>query len=959
MKVKTLTIINILLLLLIGNSHMCCAQTNMCIPNNLKCDNWSNPFGIDELNPQLSWNIKAPLRLHGIHQSAFQILVSGSIALLQKDEGQFWNSGKITSNHMLQIPYDGIPLTTNQECWWKVRFWNEKGHISKWSRPARWTMGVLNQKQWTAQWITAKGAEKYAPLIQPSKTDFIYHRLHPDTWLNKLPLVSDLNFSSMLLRKDFAVRGKILRCLVNICGLGEYELTINGRKVGNHLLAPGLSSFDKTVLYDTYDVTPLLRNGSNAIGIILSNGLYNVQPDSIRYVKMLNSYGPLKAIAQLRLEYSEGSIKIFGTDTSWKVNPGPVTFMNYYGGEDYDARIVPQGWNLPVFKQGNQWENAILTTDSATLKGLSAAAPPVTAIEELKPIKIRKISASVWIYDLGQNASIMPKISIKGTTGSSIRIIPAELLRKDGTVDRTSVTQDGVRPAWWQYTLGTDGTAHWFPQFFYQGARYLQVELFAAPGETLLPNVKSIVGVVVHSSAQAVGNFSCSNKLFNKIYNLVRWAQRSNMTTVLTDCPHREKMPWLEEYHLNGPSIRYNYDLTNLFAKSMNDMADAQLDNGLIPNIAPEYFHAGSDWQNNSFRNSPEWGSAFIIVPWQQYLFSGDTSLMARYYVKMKRYLKFLDASSKDHLLYTGLGDWYDIGPKPAWGSQLTPESFTASAIYFYDYDIIGKMAKILNKTDDTTQFAKEKEAIRTAFNSKFYNRQKVVYATGSNTSYAMPVFFNIEDINQRANLMQNLVDSIRIRNNSFTSGEVGYRFLLRSLADNGFSNVIYDMNNQTDRPGYGYEIKQGATSLTEKWDAAVGNFGSQDHFMSGQINEWFFHNLAGIGNDETGPGFSKIIIKPAIVGNLTWVKGSYQSTSGLIAVSWKRHRHILSLNVSIPTNCTALVYLPFYKYKDFMVDGKSSNLTKNVHLLKYENGNGVLQIGSGNYHFTSQVSNL
>jgi alpha-L-rhamnosidase len=546
----------------------------------------------------------------------------------------------------------------------------------------------------------------------------------------------------------------------------------------------------------------------------------------------------------------------------------------------------------------------------------------------------------------------MPRISVSGKRSARIRIIPAELIKADGTVDRTSATQDGVRPAWWQYTLGKDGTVSWFPKFFYQGARYLQVECFPAEGDTALPELKDIEGTVVHGSADSVGSFACSNELFNQIYRLVRWAQRSNMMTVLTDCPQREKMPWLEQYHLNGPSLRYNFDLTTLFRKAMNDMADAQLKNGFVPNIAPEYFHAGADWKQNGLRNSPEWGSAFIIVPWQQYLFSGDISMIRRYYDKMKFYLAFLDSTSKDNLLTTGLGDWYDIGPKPAWGSQLTPVAFTGTAIYYYDYEIMTKIARILNRKTDVEKFELKRQTIKDAFNKAFYNDKTGLYATGSNTTCAMPVFFGLAAPEQRKHLMDALADSIRRRNNSFTSGEVGYRFLLRSLADNGYSNVVYAMNNQTNRPGYGYQIKHGATSLTEKWDGSVGSFGSQNHFMSGQINEWFFHDLAGISDDESGPGFRKIVIKPAIIGDLTWVKGSFHSISGLIKTEWKRDNDQLSVDIVVPANTSATVYLPVHDKYIVLERGKLVETANGIKQLTSENNCAVFVIGSGTYHF-------
>lgn len=926
------------------------------IPINLRCDFWTNPQGIDVPNPVLSWTIKTNAEKRAMRQTAYMVVVASSLEKLKKEEGNLWNSGKIQSSQMGQIIYGGKTLKSSQQCWWKVKIWDEKGTESEWSAPSQWTMGIINDEDWKAKWISAVGAEKYAHLYKSAKTDFNLKRdLAEFTAFNPKP--EDPNFSSMLIRKEFASQSGLKRAVVHVSGLGQYEMFINGSKVGNYIMAPGWSYYPKTVLYDTYDVTKQIKTGSNAIGLILGNGMYNIQPDSIRYVKFLNSYGPLKAIVQLRLEYENGTVQTVCSDKTWQVTTGPITYSNFFGGEDYDARLEPQGWNQPSFKADKRWTQAIECDGTGgKLKGLSCSSSPVKAIESLKPIKINKIKPNLWVYDLGQNTSIMPEITIKGNPGAYVRIIPSELLKPDGTVDRTSATQGGVRPAWWQYTISSRQTEKWFPKFFYQGGRYLQVELFPAKNDSILPIVEKLNGVVVHSSAEPIGKFSCSNDLFNGIYNLVRWAQRSNMMSIMTDCPQREKQGWLEQYHLNGPSLRYNFDLLPTFRKGMNDMADSQLDNGLIPNIAPEYFYAVKDI-NNGFRNSVEWGSSFIIVPWQQYLFSGDLSLLNRYYDKMKQYVAFLNLSAKDNIITSGLGDWYDIGPKPAWGSQLTPISFTGTAIFFYDNQIMAQIAAILGKTNDAAFYQQRAEAIRQSFNKEFYQYEKSVYATGSNTTFAMPLFLNITEAQNRDKLIATLVSDIRHQGNSFTSGEVGYRFLLGALAKEGYSEVIYDMNNQTDKPGYGYQIKKGATSLTEKWDASVGSFGSQNHFMSGQINEWFFHDLLGIGVEEDGAGFRKSIIKPNPVGDLKWVKGSYETVSGLISVDWKQDDSKFILNITIPANTTATVYVPALKEENVTEKGKNASKSDGVKFLRMENRKAVYQIGSGFYNFTSNLN--
>ncbi|SDP28510.1 F5/8 type C domain-containing protein [Mucilaginibacter sp. OK268] len=761
------------------------------------------------------------------------------------------------------------------------------------------------------------------------------------------------NYSSMLLRKDFRVKPALVRATIHISGLSAYELTINGHKIGDYLLTPGWTDYRKTVLYDTYDVTPQLKNGVNAIGILLGNSVYNIQPDTTRYVKFLTTFGPAKAIAQLQLEYADGSEQTVITDKSWKASPGPITYSNLYGGEDFNANLEPAGWNKAGFIAGKHWVPALETSGpGGILKNLSAAAPPVKAIDTIAPVKINKINDHVWIYDFGQNASMMPGLRVTGPKGSRVRMIPSELLGVDGLVDRRSATQDGVRPAWWEYTLAGTGNEHYFPKYFYQGARYLQVELYTTEKGEPLPKVIQLSDVIVHSSSAPVGNFECANPLFNKIYRLVRWAQRSNMMSLMTDCPQREKMGWLEQNHLNGPSLRYNFDMALLFRKTMNDMADAQLANGFVPNIAPEYFIAGSPDLSNGMRNSPEWGSSFIIVPWQQYLFSGDVSLLERYYDRMKKYVEFLSKESVNNIIHTGLGDWYDIGPKEPWGSQLTPVSYTGTAIYYYDNWIMYQIAKKLHKATDAEMFKNSSEQIRTAFNKEFYKPATGTYSTGSQATSAMALFFNFVEEKNRPTLLNKLVADIHDHQNSFTTGEVAYRFLLRALADNGRSDIVYAMNNQDDRPGYGYQIKMGATSLTEKWDAGVGNFGSQNHFMSGQINEWLFNNLVGISPAEDGPGFCKFVIRPDFLNDLTWVKGSFASISGDINIAWRRIAGHLELNVVVPENTHALLYLPASNPKQIFEHNRPVSKSAGVKFSRSENNQLVYKLASGKYHF-------
>ncbi len=882
-------------------------------PMELRCEFSAEPLGVDAPQPRLFWKLESSDR--GARQSAYQILVASSGKNLARDHGDLWDSGKIASDETLHLRYAGKPLASAQTVFWKVRAWDADGKASPWSQPTTWTMGLLTNADWQAKWIGA-----------------------PDT-----------NAITLLLRNEFIVKPGLRRALVFVCGLGTYELSLNGKKVGEDLFPSGWTDYRKTCLYDTHDLTALLHEGKNAAGIFLGPGMYRVLGDTNRFTKFKGSFGPLKAIAQLRLEYADGSVEVIGTDEHWRTHAGPLTFCSVYGGEDFDARLVQPGWDKINFNDA-KWTPAQITTGpGGELKGLSCAAPPIHAFEIHKPVSTRALTNGDTLFDLGQNASHMFHFQASGPSGSVIRIYPAELIKDDGAVNQSSMGAGRRGPVFCEFTKATDGVEFFAPKFFYAGCRYLQAH-FADPDgahEVTRPTIKSLEGIVVHSASAPVGAFECSNPLFNRIRQLVRWAQRSNMMSLMTDCPHRERLGWLEEDHLNGPSLRYEFELAQLFTKQMHDMADAQTSAGLIPNIAPEYtvFKGG-------FRDSPEWGSAYILVPWQQYEFDGDLDLLRQHYDGMKRYVAYLGSHTTNHIADFGLGDWYDIGPKLPGVAQLTPIALTATAFYFYDTWILSQTAALLGKPDEAKQFAAEAETIRAAFNETFFNATNATYYTGSQTANAIPLVMNLCEASNRAAVVETIVRDVHSRSNAVSAGDVGYRYLLRALADGGRSDVIFDMNNQSDKPGYGYQLKLGATTLTEAWNARPG--ASQNHFMLGQIEEWFYHDLAGIRSDPAGPGFKKIIIAPEPVGDLKWVKASYESIRGKIVSDWKRAGKKFTLHVKIPANTAATVYLPARRANTVTESGKLVGKNQGVKFLRLENRRAVFAIESGEYFFES-----
>jgi hypothetical protein len=880
-------------------------------PANLRCEYAVNPLGVDAPRPGLFWTVESGER--GQRQTAYEILAATMGKKLAAGNGDLWDSGKVASDETIQIPYGGTELKSSQQVFWKVRVWDMKGKVSAWSGPATWTMGLLHPDDWQAEWIGA----------------------------------ADTNIPSLLLRREFVVKPGLTRALVNVCGLGQYEMTLNGKKAGDDFLSPGWTKYNRTCLYDTFDITDLLRSGENAVGLELGNGMYQVLGGG-RYTKFKHSFGPQKAIAQLRLEYADGSVEFIGTDEHWRVSPGPITFTSIYGGEGFDARLVQHGWNQPDFDD-SKWPAAVVVNGpGGELRGLSCAAPPIREYEIHKSVAMHTLADGDVVFDLGQNAAHVLKISVSGPAGSQVCLYPSELTNKDGSINQSSMGGGHRGSVWCDFTKATDGVETWSPKFFHVGCRYVQAHCIPATTDGAPPRVKSLEGIVVHSSSEPVGEFKCSNELFNRTFTLVRWAQQNNMMSLMTDCPHRERLGWLEEDHLNGPALRYDFDLAQLFTKTLNDIADSQLTNGLVPTTAPEYtvFRSKNDAQHlrNDFGDSPEWSSSLILVPWQQYEFDGDLNLFRIHYQTMTNYLAYLGSRADNCIVNYGLGDWYDLGPKKPGYSQLTPVALTATAFYFEDATILSRAAGLLGKTDDAKHFYGLAEKIRAAFNDKFYNATRHFYATDSQCANAIPLVMGLCEPANRAAVLDAIVRDARARGNGLTAGDVGYRYLLRALADGGRSDVIFDMNNQTNKPGYGMQLAKGKTSLTEAWDGGS----SQDHFMLGQIQEWFYRDLAGIQDAPESPGFKKIVIAPQPVGDVTWTKASYRSIRGKITSHWRRGGGKFTLKISIPANTTATVLVPAKPGTRVEVNSHQARFLRN------QDDRAVFGVGSGNYEFES-----
>jgi hypothetical protein len=921
MKQKLLSLISLVLLCYFPFTTF---AKEILTTGTLTCEYANNPLGVASKTPRLGWIIDATQR--NTQQIAWQILVADNQASLDKNIGNIWDSKKVASNQSIQILYKGKALKPAITYHWKVKIWDNHGNVSFWSKPAMWRMGLLNSSDWLgAKWIAYEelpAAERIVPAVH-LRGDY-----------------TPKNDILPLFRRNFSIKRKLKSATAFISGLGHFDLSINGSKVGDHILDAGWTEYDKHALYVTFDLTDKLKKGDNTIGVILGNGFYFIPRDD-RYRKLTGAYGFPKLICRVLLEYSDGSSENIISDEQWKTSPSPITSTSIYGGEDYNATLEQKDWDKPVFNDA-KWKNAIIVQGSPVLN--SQTAEPVKLFETFAPVKISSPKPGIWVYDMGQNASAIPAIETNGKKGAVLRITPAELLNPDGTVNQSA---SGV-PHYYDYTLKGDGNEKWQPRFTYYGFRYLQVE-GAIPEKEENPNnlpvLTSLKSLHLRNAAENIGNFNSSNELFNKTFKLIDWAIKSNMVSVFTDCPHREKLGWLEEAHLMGGSVQYNYNIASLCRKIVKDMIAAQTKEGLIPDIAPEYTHF-----DGGFRDSPEWGSSGVIVPWYAYKWYGDKDVLEESYPMMQKYVAYLSSKATNYMLDHGLGDWYDIGPNSPGEAQLTPKKLTATAIYYYDIDIITKVARLLGKTDDAKKYEELALQVKSAFNATFFNKETKQYSTGSQTAYAMAVYMNLVDPEYKDSVIANLVKEIKGRKNSLTAGDIGYRYVLKVLDDAGRSDVIYDMNSKSDVPGYGWQLEHGATALTESWQAY--GFVSNNHFMLGHLMEWLYSGLGGIKADEDAIAYDKLQIKPEQVGNITHARASYKTPYGKVVSDWNKTENNFELKVEVPVNSKATIYIPASENTKIY---EGETLIKNSKELVFKGinkGFALLEIGSGNYVF-------
>ena len=881
----------------------------------LRCNRRIEPVGVDDPTPAFSWQLHS--RRRNVRQTAYQVLVASEPNLLHTGKPDLWDSGRVDSDQSLYVAYQGKPLRPSQRYFWTVRAWDERKEECKRSAPATFVTGLLAEKNWQAKWITMDRTDE-APLP--------------------------------IFRKPFRLKKPLRDAIVHICGLGQYELSINGNRIGDSQMDPGWTNYRKTCLYSSYDVTDTLKLGENVLGVMLGNGMYNVPGG--RYVKFTGTFGPPKLICQVHLAYKDGTVEVVCSDNTWKCSPGPISFSCIYGGEDYDSRREQLGWNAPGFVDEN-WQTAF------ECKGpggqlTAQSAPPVTIADTLQARRITRLDHGRYEVDCGLNLSARPFVRVKGQPGSQVTITCAEKQGEPWPGHSYTYTLRGAK--------GNEGEL-FHPRFTFFSFQYLYVSGVIREGDRTdnpsLPVLLDAGSEFLTSSARSVGSFTCSNQLFNEIDEMITHSVRSNLQSVLTDCPHREKLGWLEVAHLMGPSIFYRYDAQLLYRKICRDTTESQLNNGLVPDIAPEYtrFKGG-------FFESAEWGSASVQLPWLLYRWYGDREILAKQYDTMAKYVRYLaETRNEPGLAKPGLGDWYDWTPQKghAGPAQLTPPELPATAFLYDNARIMCRAAHMTSHDADADVFEKLANEVRRDFLAAYYHPDSKSVSSGSQAALATALFFGLVPEEDRQKVLANLIDELERSEYRQSTGEVCFRMLVQTLADAGRSDLVFRMLNRTDPPGYGHMLQLGFKTLSERWDRPGS---SMNHCMFGHAQEWFLKSVVGIQQTPESVGFKNVLLRPELVGDLVSASAHFDSPYGRISSCWKVCDNVLEWHIVIPPSTKAELHVPTEAPEEVVDSGRPAITMEGIDLLRMEAGDGdgagitraVFSVGSGEYRLRAPL---
>ena len=890
----------------------------------LKCESFNNPLGIGVAKPRLGWNIESSQR--NWMQSSYQIIVASDSMKLSQNIGDLWNSGRVKSNQNLYIEYAGIHLKSRQMCWWKVKVWDNKGFSSTWSAPQCWTMGILARDEWRAKWISSDIQLKEYQKYLRGFTDFGMESVNEiRKWEPIIRKMTDTveNAPAVYLRKSFDSQKKVQKAFVSVCGLGLYELYMNGQRIGKNYLDPAFSDYQKTVYYSTYDVTQNIQHGENSIGTILGNGWYNlIIPHLLRYYAA-DYIAPPKLLLELNITYTDGSVKTISSDRTWKyMTNGPIQFNCLLGGETYDANKEITGWDRNGFNDKN-WKTA-LSADAPEGRLMPEMVYPVTKAETYSAKSI-KFKAETVVVDFGTELTGWCRMKIRGKKGETITI------KYPGGSSHTLGRYQTCK-----YIFKGDKEEVYEPRFCYNGFQTVEIT-----GLDYHPDLNDFTAQVICTVLPVAGSFECSNEKFNRLQSIILHTTRNFIVHYPND-PVREKAGWTQDAQSGFEVMSYNYDCVSMYCKWQHDFLDNQHENGYVSTVVPSRFDGPTI-------NGPWWGGMIVYLPWKIYQYFADQRLLEKSYPSMKKYVDYLTSISDNHIVKWGLGDWLEPGSGSV-NPKQTPVPLTSTIAYYYFSNIVSQTAHLLGKTEDEKKYAVLAGDIKKSYNQTFLNDKTGEYALGSQASQLMSLTLGLVPKDNEKIVRDALLHKIEVDSMHLSTGFVSTPFLLNGLTDLGYPKVAYTMATQKTFPSwFDMVFNHGNTVFKESWNSG----GVQMPSLGASIGSWFFGSLAGIKQDPSIVGFKKIIIDPISDTRLSWAKGSYKSIQGNIVSSWKRENGTFTLNVKIPANTQAKVYLPTTDLHRIYESEKSVIKNKDFGPIYIENGKTIVNTGSGNYAFT------
>jgi alpha-L-rhamnosidase len=870
--------------------------------DDLRCEYLKDPLGIDTAQPRLSWTVQSHQRAQ--RQTAYELLVASSPERLRQDQGDLWQVAQVASDETAQVVYAGKPLGSRQGCFWKVRAWDRDGNPGDWSAPALWEMGLLKADDWKAHWIEAD--------LKPATAGAV-----------------------PMFRKAVELADKpIAKARLYATALGLYELRINGRRVGDYALAPEWTDYRKRVRYQVYDVASMLKPGQNALAALLADGWYCGHIGNGGF----QAFGKRPALfTQLEVTYADGSQQRVVTDETWKIHAGPVLSSDFMLGESYDARREIPGWDRPGLDDA-AWAAATVRQEPARAMD-GQVVEPVRETGRLTPKSVKQPKPGHWTFDLGQNMVGVVRLAVAAPAGTKITLRHAEMLNPDGTIYTTNLRGATSVDT---YVAKGGGTEVWQPAFTFHGFRY--VELSGLPGK---PGPDAVTGIVLGSDMPRVGRFACSDPRINQLQSNITWGQRGNYLSIPTDCPQRdERLGWMGDAQVFVRTATDNADVAAFFTKWLVDVDDGQSPDGAFSDVNPNTMGCGS---------VPAWADAGVICPWTIYQVYGDRRILERHLPAMTRWVEWCRKHStgliRDKDRGNDYGDWLSIGAD-------TPKDLIGTAYFAYSAHLVAQSYRAIGKTEEAAKYQQLFDDIKAAFNKRYVAADGRIRGN-TQCCYAMALKFELLPEELRAKAARYLQDDVQAHGWHVTTGFVGVSYMLPVLTKAGMVGTAYRLLMQDTFPSWLFSVKHGATTIWERWDGWTPEKGFQDpgmnsfnHYALGSCGQWLFDTVAGIGLDPQEPGFRHIILHPRVGGGLSWASATFRSIRGPIASAWRRKDGVVTLEVTIPANTTATVYLPAAEAGAVTESGKPAATSEGVKFLRAEQGEAVFEIGSGSYTF-------